>query len=116
MAAKTWFSARLLFVSEIQGADNQDRLCEESTILVQERDETAAKKAAERLAQDMRQDYANEQGEIVKWRFLRVLEVQDLCEAKIARGTEVWSRLFYESQAHDAEILQSLDRAAEMQR
>ena len=116
MAAKTWFSVRLLFVSEIQGADNQDRLCEESIILVQERDEAEAKKAAERFASAMRQEYANEQGETVKWRFIGVLEVQDLCEAKIVNGAEVWSRLFYESQARDTDILQSLDRTAAAQR
>jgi hypothetical protein len=103
LAANTWFSVRLLFASEIQGDSNLDRLCEESIIVVSASDEEHARQAAQAIALKMQHDYQNEGGEDVQWRFVQILEVQDLCEEKIESGTEVWSRLFYESQAIGAD-------------
>ena len=108
MATDTWFSVRLLFVSEINGDAHQDRLCEESIIVVQAADEESARAAAQRLALTLEHGYANDRGEVVQWRFVRLMELQDLCEATLTNGTEVWSKLFYESQTHDAEVADSL--------
>jgi hypothetical protein len=112
VAAKTWYSARLLFVSEIEGDPGRDRLCEESVIVVQEADEASARRAADRLARSMKHAYLNEQGESVQWRFVCILEFQDLCEERIESGTEVWSRLFRESQVEDPEVVRALGEAA----
>jgi Domain of unknown function (DUF4288) len=99
LAAKTWFSVKLLFTSEIAGEADGDRLCEESIIVVSESDEEYARQSARAIALKMQHDYQNEHGELVHWRFVKILEIQDLCEEKIESGTEVWSRLFNEPQA-----------------
>ena len=112
MAAENWFGVKLLFVSEIPGDAERDRLCEESIIVVQAHDEDHARQDAERLALNMQHSYPNDRGELVEWRFVRILEVQELAEDHIKVGTEVWSRLFYESQATDPEIVGSLNGAA----
>jgi hypothetical protein len=108
LATETWFSVRLLFVSEIERAPNDDRLCEESVIIVQATDEQTAQDAAQRIAVTMEHGYQNDRGESVQWRLLRVLEIQDLCATNLTSGTEVWSRMFYESQTRDSEVLESL--------
>ena len=110
--AATWYSIRLLFVSEIQGQPERDRLCEESVIVVHEVDEISARRTAERLGVAMQHAYLNEQGESVEWRFVRILEIQDLCEDRLESGTEVWSRLFRESQAEDPNVISSLSEAS----
>jgi Domain of unknown function (DUF4288) len=99
LAAKSWFSVKLLFASEIAGEAQGDRLCEESIIVVSESDEEHARQTARAIALNMQHDYRNEHGDLVHWRFVKILEIQDLCEDKIESGTEVWSRLFNESQA-----------------
>lgn len=73
--------------------------------MVRAGNESEAVKAAKKLAsKDMAVRYENEDGETVEWQFLRVLEVQDLCEEELEDGTEVFSRLFFESQATDPDI------------
>ena len=112
MATRTWYSVRLLFVSDIHGDLNRDRLCEESLIVVQETSEDRARQAAHQIALGMDHEYKNEEGELVQWRFVGILEVQDLCEEKLKSGTEVYSRLFYESQAVHPEVLRVLHTPA----
>lgn len=105
MATENWFSVRLLFVSDIEGAVNDERLCEESIVVVKAADEESARLAAERVAVTNESEYPNDQGEKVRWRFVRVLEIQDLCEATLTHGAEVWSKMFYESQTRDPDIV-----------
>ena len=48
--------------------------------------------------------YDNEECELVEWKFLGVLEVQDLSEEALESGTEVFSHLFLKSQSPSDEI------------
>ena len=92
----SWYSAKLLFRSTIDGAAVAQPLCEESIrIVLAETDEAARVRAAEigRLAEH---EYVNESGELVRWSFVAVLDVQDLCVNELEDGAEVFSRLFRE--------------------
>jgi hypothetical protein len=110
MAANSWFSARLLFVCEIEGDPERDRLCEVSVIVLQGTNEEEAKQTARQIGLAMQHGYPNEQGEWVQWNLLSILEVQDLSTEQIEQGTEVYSRLFSESQVTDPEIQQVLKK------
>ena len=112
MTANTWFSARLLFVSEIPGDPDRDRLCEESIIVLQATDEAHARQLAQQIGLSMQHAYDNNQGEQVQWLFHRLLELQDLCAEHVDSGTEVYSRLFRESQALNAEVADALREPA----
>ena len=109
MANKKWFSARVLFVSMIDGHRESDPLCEESIILVNAEGEEDALKEADLVAKAMEHDYENEKGETVAWKLAGIVELQDLCEKSLGHGTEVFSHMFLGSQADSTEIRDLLD-------
>src|SRR5947207_1307665 len=87
-----WYGARLLFESSIP--DERGRvLREESIRLVQAHDESEARAKAIALGNSEQHDYENAYGATVRWRFVSVLEIQDLCEPNVFDGMEVFSRL-----------------------
>jgi len=94
-----WYSARLLFEAEVEGEDSDDILCEESIYLVEADDDDDAEQKASEVGTQAQHEYANDKGQMVRWRFRRVLDVQELCEPRIAHGTEVFSRMFRRSQS-----------------
>jgi hypothetical protein len=91
---KTWFAAKLLFESRIDGALLEQPLCEESIRVLLCDTEAAARARAEEVGHGAEHEYVNEAGETVRWRFVSVLEVQDLGELALEDGTEVFSTLF----------------------
>jgi hypothetical protein len=92
-----WYSARLLFEAEVEGDGSDDILCEESIRLIEaDSDNDAEQKAAEVGAQ-AQHEYVNDDGHTVRWRFRRVLDVQDLCESRIVHGMEVFSNMFWKN-------------------
>lgn len=96
-----WFSAQLRFRSKICDASCHDPLCEESIRLIEAETETVAWAKAAALGQASEHTYENDQGELVQWVFVRVVEVQDLCEDEIKDGVEVFSRLRWSSAEGD---------------
>src|SRR5690606_37215183 len=92
-----WFSARLLFESEVHDDQKTEPLCEESIRLVDAQDEAEARHKAEQIGREEQHEYRNEAGVTVRWKCAKVLEVQDLCESRISDGMEVYSRLFRKS-------------------
>ena len=96
-----WFSARLLFECDVDDGQKEDRLCDESIRLIEAEDETDAEKKTQELGEEREHDYKNEAGATVRWRFVEVLEIQDLCEPEIGHGVEVYSRLFRRSGPED---------------
>jgi hypothetical protein len=92
----TWFSAKLLFRSNVADGQTRDALREESTIVVRATSIEEATSKARAFGAGAQHDYLNEDGAVVSWSFVDVLEVQDLCEHTLADGTEVWSRIFRE--------------------
>jgi hypothetical protein len=47
-------------------------------------------------------EYVNGEGQMVRWCFRGIIEIQDLCEAKITHGVEVFSKMLRRSD-HDRE-------------
>ncbi len=115
MANKNWFSARLLFFTTVNGHEDADPLCEESIILVHAENESSARKSATCLAAKMEHGYENGQAEPVEWKFAGIVEVQDIFEESIENGTEVFSQLFWKSQAESTEVRELLDKQSHSQ-
>ena len=88
-----WFSAKLIFVTEMRNAEDDDPLREESIRVFRAVDEQGAIDRAASVGKSAEHEYLNEQGETVRWTFLRVDEVQDLCEETLEDGMEVFSRI-----------------------
>ena len=88
-----WFSARLLYRSTVDDSSEVPPLYEESIILINAESEAAACAEAERIAYSREHSYPNPEGKEVRWKFVRVLESQDLCEEELFSGVEVYSRL-----------------------
>src|SRR5437588_684327 len=87
-----WFAAKILFESSVKESD--DRVLQEESIrLIQAENEAQAHAKAATLGPSEEHQYANEQGETVYWKFVGILEIQDLCEANVFDGMEVFSRL-----------------------
>jgi Domain of unknown function (DUF4288) len=87
-----WFAAKLLFESGVQH-DDGTVLQEESVRLIQAVDESQARSKATDLGISEQHQYRNNQGEPVAWKFVCIVEIQDLCEENIFDGIEVFSTL-----------------------
>lgn len=92
----SWYSAKLLFEAEVEGGASGDLMCEESIRLIEAEDEMDAQRRAAEVGAQAQHEYLNDEGHAVRWRFRRVLEIQDLCESQIAHGMEVFSKMFFE--------------------
>ena len=91
----TWFSALLFFECEVIGSPESDPLCEKSVRIFQAAGEEEAMTKAEEIGRGAEHEYSNEEGQTVVWRFVRVLEVQDLAGEELGEGMEVFSRLMW---------------------
>ena len=90
---KQWHSAKLLFEARIDGAIPADGLREESIRILQATSNEEALRRAEQLGRAAEHEYSNEAGQLARWCFVGVLEVQSLDESVIVDGTEVFSTL-----------------------
>ena len=99
-----WYSAKLLFRSTIDGSVVAQPLSEESIRIFRADSEHIAQLRAAEIGRDAEHEYPNENGEMVRWSFVAVLEVQDLCEGDLEDGTEVFSRLFREEESSIANV------------
>jgi hypothetical protein len=85
-----WYSTKLVFRSLLTHEDGR-HLQEESIRLFRaESSEEAARKAIE-FAKKEEVAYPNEAGEVVRWIFVAVDEVQELADSAFADGVEVFS-------------------------
>lgn len=91
---KSWYAAKLLFEAKVEDNDSRDVLCEESIRLIEADDEEDAQRRAEEVGAQAQHEYLNDEGHSVRWRFMRVLEIQDLCESQVTHGMEVFSKMF----------------------
>ena len=73
-------------------------LYEETIRLLVAKDIVEAQEQAAALGLRLQHSYHNESGQEVVWRFEAVIEVQDLCEAELHDGVEVFSTLFFPEQ------------------
>ena len=88
-----WFSVKILYESDAAGRT----LGESSLRLILAADEAEAAAKARIVGMRDEHDYQNDSGQVVRWLFARVLEVQDLCETEIVDGMEVYSHVFTEN-------------------
>ena len=85
-----WYGAKLLFESSIPD-ENGRTLQEESIRLIEAKDESEAMAKAIALGNSEQHEYKNPYAETVSWRFVSVYAMQDLCEATVFDGMEVFS-------------------------
>ena len=95
-------TSRSLFEAEVEGRGSDDPLCEESIRLVEADDGDNAQRRAAEIGVQAQHEYVNGEGQMVRWCFRGIIEIQDLCEAKITHGVEVFSKMLRRSD-HDRE-------------
>jgi hypothetical protein len=93
-----WYSARLLFRSNVQGDPIRRPLTDERIILVQAKDARDAERIALARAGEMEAeptDIGNlspdEKMESATWKFLEILDLFDIGEEELRSGVEVYS-------------------------
>jgi hypothetical protein len=96
---KSWHAAKILFEARVDGRASADALREESIRVFLSEGLDLARARAEELGRAAEHEYKNEYGELVRWTFVSVLEVQDLCAFELQDGAEVFSVLFREKPA-----------------
>ncbi len=90
----SWFSAKILYESKIEGHMDPEPLYEESIRIFNAPGEAEAIERATEVGLRGEHSYHNEAKELVSWRFTQVLEVQNLCEEELRDGMEVFSNIF----------------------
>ena len=63
-------------------------------MLVSARSEREAVRKAAKLAKGNQHSYRNPNNELVAWKFVEVLEVEEILEGQLGDGVEVYSRCF----------------------
>ena len=92
----TWFTARLLFKAEIKGRrPRKIHTFEESVLLVSGTNEREAMEKAKKLAWDKQHTYQNLYKEQVSWKFVKLLELQEILDGELGDGVEVYSNFFH---------------------
>lgn len=89
-----WYVVKVLTCAEVHDGLDEPKLHEEALWLVcaSSAEEAEAKTTA--LVRQQLSEYENPQGHKVRWKFVRVCEVESLPSKDIVDGTEVWSRLY----------------------
>jgi hypothetical protein len=96
-----WYSVEALFRCDVQD-ESGDVLYDKKIFLINiDGDESKASKMAKKQALSFENVYKNSEGGNVSWHFVKVLEVQNLCEEEIYDGMEVFSRLMWEGEAQE---------------
>jgi hypothetical protein len=100
-----WYAVKLLFESVHSGNPLLDKvdehylanekLFEESIILVNAIAMEQAYQIAEDLARKSEHEYSNVYGELVKWKFISILHVFELDDKELKTGTEIYSRFIH---------------------
>ncbi len=91
----TWFTARVLFRAEFKGKrPRKKQHFEESWLLVSAVNQRQAMEKARKLAKDRKLSYANIYGDQVSWRFVKLLELQEILDKGLGDGVEVYSKSF----------------------
>jgi hypothetical protein len=100
-AIAMWYAVKMLFATEIDNAESPRPLFEKSIRLFEASSEAEAIQKAVITGKTARLTYENDQGERVSWKFVRLVEVQDLCETTLYDGVEVFSELSWSDDSED---------------
>ena len=99
-AQERWYSAvPLIEVRTPDEPDVDDPLFEKSVVLIQARDEAAARAIARQHCADIKSDYPNMYSRPVEWRCNAVIGVEDVYATEIDSGTEVYSDFLNQAEA-----------------
>lgn len=101
-----WYAVKLLFESIHSGNplldksdehyyDNNEKLFEESIIIVQATTTKQAYNIAQDQAKQSEHEYLNTYGQLVKWKFINILHVFELNDSELKGGVEVYSRFIH---------------------
>jgi len=90
-----WYSVKVVFMSELDHDDGQN-LYDESIWLFNAIDEQEARSKAQDQSSDRAVDYENIYGEVVRWSFVKIDDVQEIEGESIEDGVEVYSRMYWE--------------------
>jgi len=90
-----WYTARCHFRSDTQGNRKfKAQLWEESFFLVRAISRKHAERRAKELARKKRRTYTNFAGDVVTWRFAKLIDVHPLKDTEFREGTEVYAGFF----------------------
>lgn len=89
-----WHSAVILYACDVGGEVIAEPLRELSIRVFRVDAGESPTLRAEELGKDGEHTYKNSEGEEVSWRYIRVVEIQDLCEEELSDGAEVFSALW----------------------
>lgn len=95
MKAMGWYSAVIIYETYVEGSPDPSPIREESIRVFRADSEPLALKKAEEVGRQNEHSYKNDQDELISWRFMKVAEVQDLCEEELTDGVEVFSRMTF---------------------
>jgi len=93
-----WYAIEALFKCETVTEQPDEPLYEKTIFLTQADDNQAAEQKARQVVKQREVTYKNEAQEDVVWRFVKLLDVQELEAETLHDGVEVFSRLMWESE------------------
>lgn len=101
-----WYAVKVLFESVHSGKplpdkvdehyyNNDEKLFEESIILVKAATIEQACTIAREQAKQSEHEYSNAYGQLVKWKLVNILHAFELNDDEIENGTEIYSRFIH---------------------
>jgi len=88
-----WYVATLLFECNIENRSERLPTCDEQLRLVSAEDNEEALQKSLLLGNQEEVSYENVYGDVVSWRFLGLVELEEIDADSIGDGTEIKSRL-----------------------
>jgi hypothetical protein len=98
LESNMWFTASLLFKAEHKGVEIQDPLWEEQIVLFQAEESSIAEARAAAYGKAQEHEYANMEGQLIRWVFKKVERVCSIETTALADGTELFSRFLKDSE------------------
>ncbi len=96
-----WYSVEALFVCDVPNTPPEEVLYDRTIFLIKTEDEQHVQEKAQHTALSFEVSYKNYEGNEVQWKFVKILQVQDLCEEELYDGVEVFSRLQFGAESLD---------------
>jgi|SRR5439155_26898824 len=87
-----WFTASLLFKSNIPNEPEAQALWKESIVLIRSADEDEARTKAEEIGKREELEYLAAAGNPVRWTFEKIESIHQILADDLEHGTEIFSR------------------------
>ena len=89
-----WYVAEAVYESGLEHSGSKySPLIDRTWFLVSAEDEPSAEAKADVLARSKEHSYANEKGQLVKWTFVRLVEVTEMIDQRFEDGAELKSTM-----------------------